>query len=140
MKSHVDFGEREIKSVKGAIRCFRDALEKNPKIVPVGRPWNENERTLRIEHLDYIYNLFGEMQSGKNSVTIDQVTICFDLSENDILATFAACQYAQHALKNIDEIKNKVENSEQVLNDIGKLVNNFQIIGLEKLTMMFEYE
>ena len=48
MKSHVNFANEDITVLKGCLDLFREALEKNPKIVPVGRPWNDNERQSRI--------------------------------------------------------------------------------------------
>lgn len=140
MKSHVDFASKELVAIKGAVSCFKDALIKNPKIVPKNRPWNDNERNLRIEHLDHVYNIFSEMQNGKNSVTIDLLTICFDLTENDVLAAVASCNYAAYALENDEEVKNKVENADEVLKGIKDLLATFNMIGIDKLTMVYEYE
>ena len=140
MKSHVDFGTPELTAVKGAIRCFKDALQTNPKIVPKGRPWNDNERQQRIEHLDHVYSIYQGMQNGSNSVTVETVTICFDLCENDILATCAACHYSIYAIDNVEEIKIKAENAEEVKNALSNLLNTLKIIGIAKMTMDFEYE
>ena len=133
MKSHVEFGNEELKAAKGALHLFKDALTSNPKLVPMGRPWNDNERKARIEHLDYIAQLFTEMESGKNSITIDGVIICFDLSENEIFAIYSCCEYAASYLS-------KTGQNQDILESLNKLVNNFKLIGVEKLAMVFEYE
>jgi hypothetical protein len=136
MKSHVNFANEDITVLKGCLDLFREALEKNPKIVPVGRPWNDNERQSRIEHLKHVYQIYTDMESGKNSVEIDNTVICFDLSENDVLASCCSCKYAISALKG--EAKGKMPpNSPEI---VDKLLNTFEILGVNKNAMMFEYE
>jgi len=136
MKSHVNFANEDITVLKACINLFAEALEKNPKIVPVGRPWNDNERNARVEHLKYVHQIYVDMESGKNSVEMDGTIICFDLGENDVLASCCSCKYAISAMKG--EVKEKMPpNSPEI---VDKLLHTFGLLGVDKNSMMFEYE
>jgi hypothetical protein len=140
MKSFIDMKADDIDALTGAVHCFRDAILENPKIVPTGRAWKDNERKARAEHLDYIHTVLDGIKSGKNSVSIDGFFISFDLAENDMMAIYCCCDFAVHSLENNQDFKEIVLSKPGLLEHLKTILNNMKIIKLNEESMTYDYE
>jgi hypothetical protein len=107
MFSIFDFAPEEIEVLQGSLDHLSQRIVAD-KIRPKGRQWIEGEQQDRAEHLEWIIGLLQKMKEDKDQTyrgfTIGNITVSFDIEENELLAIFAACKLGQFLLKNDPEV------------------------------------
>lgn len=143
MFSIFDFSPDEIDVLQGSLDHLSQKIIQN-KVRPKGRAWIDGEQQERAEHLEWIIGLFQKMKEDKDETyrgfTIGDITVSFDIEENELLAIFAACKLGQFLLKNDTEVIESIgmDKVEELSKVISTLIGRLTHIGAAKHAIEFE--